>query len=173
MPRVKREPEIQVRPIIVNYGIYELQDDVVNPSPDRRRTRDWLYFPVWNKGTQFIVEPYFTDNGGLPANAAEIMAKMDALDALTYRNEMRAKFQTIRVINQGGAAYFVAHQDPLAFNLLMAYSLPAVETLDTVMAQKHLSRHYCYYVLRALVRMGKLTLDDVRQGIDFDHDSDD
>ena len=41
-------------------GTYRLARDVTNPSPDRRRTRDWRASPVWEKGEEFLVQAHST-----------------------------------------------------------------------------------------------------------------
>lgn len=39
-------------------GTYRLTQDVVNPSPDRRKRHDWRDFPVWKKGSVIRIDTW-------------------------------------------------------------------------------------------------------------------
>ena len=49
--------------------IYVLTEDVTNPKPDKRASREWELFPVWERGTRFSVK--FYDDREAQINKAE------------------------------------------------------------------------------------------------------
>jgi hypothetical protein len=170
MAKKTRDEEVEVDPVLVPYGTYELTQDVQNPKPDRRKS-DWLYQAVWEKGTQFIIEDYaasfFTKE-----EMAEKEAKLapEALEA--YKLRMRCRFQQLRVVGTRYTISFVAHMNPEAFNRLVGSCEQVKDrTLTIVLAEKRFFS--TQHILQALLDKKRISMKDVEEAIDFVHDQPD
>lgn len=50
--------------IMLKSGTYKLNQDLANPSPDRRHKHDWREFEFWREGWEFLVEDQESDGRG-------------------------------------------------------------------------------------------------------------
>ena len=70
-------------------GMYKLSRDVVNPSPDRRKKRDWRSLPSWTEGTEFLVREQNCDGISLGYTTICLVGDRSAYSAIGPGNADR------------------------------------------------------------------------------------
>lgn len=102
--------------------VYVLTDDVINPKPDRRQTRDWRALPTIPKGTRFWVRSnvdhsQYPELCGLPWNHQSVfvgskasaplvdavlphLVVADDSDAFIYRMQQQYQVSDERVLRR-------------------------------------------------------------------------
>lgn len=117
--------------------VLQLEQDVKNPTPDRREKYRWDKLPVWRAGTRFIVR-------------ARMLRNPDE------------RWLTIEPLVQYGILASLPLTDP-RIEAVLAASVETPPTLATVMAD---AKDWGYeHVLDVLLNEGKITLDDVRHAL--------
>lgn len=121
-------------------GCYVLEDDVTNPRPDKRVTRNWTCSPVWKKGTRLYVRAThrYSDNENVVSRAIECID-----ERWTHMN-----------VHRGWS-------DGDRWNALAARMLPVPEDLDFLLHRRDIGGYSRTEVLRVLVDQGRITLADI------------
>lgn len=141
-------------------GIYVLSRTVINPKPDRRCKDEWLKAEKWEEGWKFelLEDPHAEQNTGVPAYR---------LQCLENRHES-IKGVTV----YGKATGFVVggradDKQTDALVALICYLVPSSnpkDGFDFVFHERSSKAHeYADDILWALVKRGRITLDEVRE----------
>lgn len=122
-------------------GIYKLDHDITNPAPDRRKSRDWRYFPVIKAGTEFVVNLDAPDAGLAPRPRIDRHGGYPFMDVMS------------------------AGQFDQLFQSISASLVPLERSLDSILAAHHLDspRNDTGFIVQLLLDAGKITLDDVQE----------
>jgi hypothetical protein len=133
--KTKKKPDL----IDLAAGCYVLDDDVTNPRPDKRVTRNWTCSPVWKKGTRLYVRSNrYPDNENVVSRAIECID-----ERWTHMN-----------VHRGWS-------DADRWNALAAHMRPVLEDLDFLLHRRDIGGYSRAEVLRVLLEWRRITLADI------------
>src|SRR5262245_25716031 len=144
-----RRDEKSLKPKAFTPGLYVLDRDVQNPKVDRRRNadRDWTARKVWKAGTRFVVK--VNDNG---------VAEFRTVTS-------RQSYNTLLFFPEGSRSF----DDGKAIAIAEALVPYEAQTVDEVVEREG-RRGWEAWALVALVKSGRLTLEDVAQALNDGYD---
>ncbi len=138
--------------IIIPAGSYRLSRSVKNPTPDRRRTRDWRALAIWSEGEEFIVREQRRDLAGLDLARLpdDKRARVEATMLYTVVEMVGQDHPCLHRVGPGNAEQYAA---------LAAALVPTEESLAQFMARIELESGF----VRWLVDRGEISRADIER----------
>lgn len=142
----------------IEEGIYTLNRDVENPSPDRRRKRETTAEPVWSKGSRWVVEDQHYMNYSKEVSVEELRKKQPFALYRVYSHGDRPGSGVMLDSPQGQALWIAMEKQPET----------AGEVLERAgfMGPGAAMERTFGTVFSVLIEAGKLKLEDIKWAVE-------